>query len=316
MKQPKWIVAVIFLAGACAAGAFIRPSVAVVADEAKASAKTEPWKAEDEIFQEYAGQLRISPDGKWLVWVKSTGDKEKDARVSNLYLSSLTGSEEIQLTRGSDRYSGPRWSPDGERIAFMSSRARPGAKPDTAPMQIWLMNPHGGEPWVLTELARAPRQIEWLDKDTIIYSAEEDPALYEQEMKKKKDDSEVIDDADHEPPVRLFKISVKDKKITRLTTNTDWIGSWSVSKDGKFAAASHDKSLHYEFDQKVPPIAVLHNLNDGTEKQIFTEGRVRPYGFEWMADGSGFYALAPYSTDPKFLTATILKAYFYDLASG
>ncbi|MGB8662238.1 MAG: prolyl oligopeptidase family serine peptidase, partial [Candidatus Acidiferrum sp.] len=316
MKQPKWIVAVIFLAGACAAGAFIRPSVAVVADEAKASAKTEPWKAEDEIFQEYAGQLRISPDGKWLVWVKSTGDKEKDARVSNLYLSSLTGSEEIQLTRGSDRYSGPRWSPDGERIAFMSSRARPGAKPDTAPMQIWLMNPHGGEPWVLTELARAPRQIEWLDKDTIIYSAEEDPALYEQEMKKKKDDSEVIDDADHEPPVRLFKISVKDKKITRLTTNTDWIGSWSVSKDGKFAAASHDKSLHYEFDQKVPPIAVLHNLNDGTEKQIFTEGRVRPYGFEWMADGSGFYALAPYSTDPKFLTATILKAYFYDLVSG
>ncbi|MGB2672840.1 MAG: hypothetical protein WAO11_19185, partial [Candidatus Acidiferrum sp.] len=119
MKQPKWIVAVIFLAGACAAGAFIRPSVAVVADEAKASAKTEPWKAEDEIFQEYAGQLRISPDGKWLVWVKSTGDKEKDARVSNLYLSSLTGSEEIQLTRGSDRYSGPRWSPDGECIAFM-----------------------------------------------------------------------------------------------------------------------------------------------------------------------------------------------------
>ena len=316
MKQPKWIVAGILLAGAYAAGAIVRPSVAAAADEANSSAKTEPWKAEDEIFQEYAGQLRISPDGKWLVWVKSTGDKEKDARVSNLYLSSLTGSEEIQLTRGSDRYSGPRWSPDGERIAFVSSRARPGAKPDTAPMQIWLMNPHGGEPWVLTELARAPRQIEWLDKDTIIYSAEEDPALYEQEMKKKKDDSEVIDDADHEPPVRLFKISVKDKKITRLTTNTDWIGSWSVSKDGKFAAASHDKSLHYEFDQKVPPIAVLHNLNDGTEKQIFTEGRVRPYGFEWTADGSGFYALAPYSTDPKFLTATILKAYFYDLASG
>ncbi|MGC1486031.1 MAG: prolyl oligopeptidase family serine peptidase [Candidatus Acidiferrum sp.] len=316
MTQTKWIIAGILVAGACAAAALLHPMDVARAEEEKPAAKTELWKPEDVIFQEFATQMRISPDGKWLVWVKSTGDKEKDARVSNLYLSSLTGSEEIELTRGSDRYSGPRWSPDGERIAFVSSRARPHSKPDTSPMQIWLINPHGGEPWVLTELARAPRQIEWLDKETIIYSAEEDPALYEQEMKKKKDDSEIVDDAEHEPPVRLFKIGVKDRKITRLTTNTDWIESWSVSKDGKFVAASHAKSLHYEFDQKVPPIAVLHNVSDGTEKQIFTEGRVRPYGFEWTADGSGFYAVAPYSTDPKFLTATILKTYFYDLASG
>ena len=316
MKRSRWIVAGLFLAGAWASAVWTRPMAVVKADDVKPAAKTEPWRAEDEIFQEYAGQLRISPDAKWLVWVKSTADKEKDARVSNLVLSSLTETKEIELTRGTDNNFGPRWSPDSERIAFVSSRARPQPKPDTAPIQIWLINPHGGEPWVLTELSRAPRQIDWLDKDTIIFSAEEEPALYEQELKKKKDDSQIVDDADHAAPVRLYKISVKDKKITRLSTNTDWIESWSVSKDGKYVAASHAKSLHYEFDQKVPPIAVLHNLSDGTEKQIFTEGRVRPDGFEWAADGSGFYAMAPYSTDPKFLTATILKGYFYDLSSG
>jgi dipeptidyl aminopeptidase/acylaminoacyl peptidase len=316
MNRGNWLVAGLFLAGVCVSIALTRSVKVVKADDAKPAAKTEPWKAEDEIFQEYAGQLRISPDAKWLVWVKSTADKEKDARVSNLVLSSLTENKEIELTRGTDNNFGARWSPDGERIAFVSSRPRQPAKPDTAPIQIWLINPHGGEPWVLTELARAPRQIDWLDKDTIIYSAEEDPALYEQELKKKKDDSEIVDDANHAAPVRLYKISVKDKKITRLSTNTDWIEGWSLSKDGKYVAASHAKSLHYEFDQKVPPIAVLHNLSDGTEKQIFTEGRVRPYGFEWTEDGSGFYAVAPYSTDPKFLTATILKDYFYNLASG
>jgi len=316
MKRRGKIGTGIFLVAVCVIVASMRPASFAQADEAKPEAKTEPWKAEDEVFQEYAGQLRISPDAKWLVWVKSTADKEKDARVSNLYLSSLTDNKEIALTRGTDNNFGARWSPDGEMIAFVSSRTRQPAKPDTAPIQIWLINPHGGEPWALTELARAPRQIDWLDKDTIIYSAEEEPALYEQELKKKKDDSEIVDDADHAAPVRLYKISVKDKKITRLSTNTDWIESWSVSKDGKYAAASHAKSLHYEFDQKVPPIAVLHNLSNGTEKQIFTEGRVRPYGFEWTADSSGFYAVAPYSTDPKFLTATILKDYFYDLASG
>ncbi|HTA95016.1 MAG TPA: hypothetical protein VK769_02725, partial [Verrucomicrobiae bacterium] len=121
MNRGNWLVAGLFLAGVCASTALTRSAEVVRADDAKPPTKTEPWKAEDEIFQEYAGQLRISPDAKWLVWVKSTADKEKDARVSNLVLSSLTDNKEIELTRGTDNNFGARWSPDGERIAFVSS---------------------------------------------------------------------------------------------------------------------------------------------------------------------------------------------------
>jgi dipeptidyl aminopeptidase/acylaminoacyl peptidase len=111
------------------------------ADEEKSLAKKEWWKPEDIIYSESAApQARISPDGKWLVWVKSTGDKDKDARVSNLVLSSLTESKEIQLTRGSDNNGQPQWSPDGQLVAFTSNRARNGGKPETAPVQIWLIN--------------------------------------------------------------------------------------------------------------------------------------------------------------------------------
>jgi len=126
----------------------------------------------------------------------------------------------------------------------------------------------------------------------------------------------VVNDAEHEPPVRLYKITVKDKKITRLTANSDWIDNWSISRDGKYVAANHEKSLHYTFDQKIPPVTILHNLSDGTEKAIFTGGRVYPRGFEWLPDSSGFYAWAPFSTHPKFLTATIEQLYFFDLANG
>jgi len=288
------------------------------ADDTKASdtAKKSPWKAEDFVFTESASQFRISPDCKWVVWVKNTADKEKDGRISNLYLSSLTEKKEIQLTRGEDDVSSPRWSPNGETIAFMSSRALPKPKPDSAHNQLWLIGMSGGEPWHATEFERGIQDFEWLDNDTILFSAEEDPSLYERNTKERKDDSDIVDDEAHTSPVRLFKFSIKDKKVTRLTDNTDRIEGFEPSYDCKKAVAVAQRELSYAWDEKTPPATYIVDLATGARTQIFPGRKILPDRIRWARDNSGFYVIARFSNSPRFYTASIPKLYFYDLASG
>jgi dipeptidyl aminopeptidase/acylaminoacyl peptidase len=306
------ILAVVFalsVLGLGAAGASSDPAP----DE---SPKKRPWKPEDVVMVESAGDFRISPNGKWVLWTKSTPDKEKDAIVSNLYLSSLTEKKEVQLTRGSYTVSHPRWSPSGETIAFLSTRLGPKATPTTAKQQIWLENFSGGEPWCITNFDRDVKQIEWLGNDAILFIAEEDPSLYERENKERKDDSRVIDDAAHAAPVRLFKLSVKDEKVTRLTDNTDWIDFFEVSRDGKWAAAVAQRELSFEWDQKTPPATYLVNLSSGERTQLFAGQRIEPEGIAWTRDNSGFYVVSPYSSDARFVVAAVRKVYYYDTGSS
>ena len=58
------------------------------------------------------------------------------------------------------------------------------------------------------------------------------------------------------------------------------------------------------------------DLTTGARTQVFASERIQPIEVAWARDNSGFYVVAPYSDDPRFLVATVHRIYFYDLAAG
>ncbi len=291
------------------------------ASTAASQSQESRWTVDDILMAEQVSGLEISPDSRWAVWVKNVADKEKNGRVSNLILSSLTEKKEIDLTRGTESSSNPKWSPDGQLIAFITTRPDAKAKPDAKPAdepkpQVWLINPFGGEPWALTSFARGVTGFEWADADTIIFAAQEDPSLYENNIKEKKDTSVLVEDEEHAPPVRLFRFSVKAKKLTRLTDNSDRIQAFALSPDGAKAVTIHNRSLRYVYDEKIKPAVFLYDLNTGERRQIFNDPKLNLGQVKWARDGLGFYAESALSNHPQYLSATISVMYYYDLRSG
>ncbi len=289
-------------------------------------AAAEKWTIDDTLLMERVSGVELSKDGRYAVYARSRMDKEKGESVSHLYLKHIADNFEAQLTRGQDSASGAKFSPDSKRIAFLtgrrSSTPQPGSAPAPAPgeqgggMQVWLIDVRGGEPWQLTRMERGVRAFEWLDNDSLLLVAQEDSSLHAQQVRERKDTSQVVDDERHAPPVRLFKFEIKGSKVTRVSENTDRITTVAVSPDGRWAVTNHNRSLLETYNQKIKPVTFLHDLKGGASKQLFVGEKLHARGFRWTADSKGFYFTAPYSTHPYLYNASISLAYRYDIASG
>ena len=80
----------------------------------------EKFELEDIFALQYANDIQISPDGKQIVYRKMGYDIMSDKNVGNLWILNTDGSGHQKLTIKDADETSPRWSPSGDRIAFVS----------------------------------------------------------------------------------------------------------------------------------------------------------------------------------------------------
>ncbi|MGI8653638.1 MAG: prolyl oligopeptidase family serine peptidase [Pyrinomonadaceae bacterium] len=81
-------------------------------------------KPEDYYSFEFLSDPHLSPDGKLVAYVVTVIDQKQNRRVSNIWVTATDNSRAPrQFTFSAQSSSSPRWSPDGQALAFLSSRA-------------------------------------------------------------------------------------------------------------------------------------------------------------------------------------------------
>jgi dipeptidyl aminopeptidase/acylaminoacyl peptidase len=122
-----------------------------------AERRTDRLALQDYLDWEDVQDPQLSPDGKQVVFTRRWIDKMNDKWESSLWIMNADGSRARFLANGAN----PKWSPDGQRIAYTNTPPTSGT-PTTEKAQIFVrwMDAEGAVTQ-LTHLTETPNSIEW-----------------------------------------------------------------------------------------------------------------------------------------------------------
>ena len=107
-----------------------------------------------DVFQlEWVSDPQISPDGGRIVYVRNFNDIMADTSRSNLWIADVTSGDKRPLTTGTTNDFSPRWSPDGSKLLYVSTR--------DGGAELWLRWMDTGDTAKLTSLIHDPSGLSW-----------------------------------------------------------------------------------------------------------------------------------------------------------
>ncbi|MDB2630028.1 DPP IV N-terminal domain-containing protein, partial [Luminiphilus sp.] len=129
-------------------------SLVALFSSAVLSATDLPVFSPEDVFEiEYASDPRVSPDGSQVAYVRVSMDIMTDRARRAIWVVDTDGTNHRPLVSGQGNFSSPRWSPSGDRLAYLSN-----TEGKTQLFVEWL---DAGETAKVTTLPQPPRGIVW-----------------------------------------------------------------------------------------------------------------------------------------------------------
>ena len=265
----------------------------------------------------------VSPNGERVAFLVSEFDSEEDDRHTSLFVAPTDGSAApYRLTRASNA-SAPKWSPDGDRLAFVAARdtdaglaVENGADVDddedeeeaSEPVgdgpkpQVWSFDmARGGDARQITDRDYGVNEFDWAPDGERLVVAASDPTEEDEEyLRQREDDGPIeIDRLQHksdgagwldEVSAYLFVVDVDSREAVRLdgAYDDDQKGDRyglqpSWSPDGDRIAFV----AQHEEDPDDTHVRNVYTIRpDGTGYEQLTDAGLRISAPEWSPDGS------------------------------
>ncbi|MEK6152630.1 S9 family peptidase [Flavobacteriaceae bacterium 3-367] len=236
-----------------------------------------PFAYLDVFDLQYVSDPQIAPDASWIVYRRMGFDIMKDKAVGQLWMIRPDGSQHQKLSSGEAGESAPRWSPTGDRLAFVSATEEGS--------EIYMYWVRTGKIAKITQLPFSPSSLSWSPKgDQLAFSMNVEkkaPVLAKMPKKPKgakwAEAPRITDRVYHEadgrgyikPGFNHIFVVPADGGAARQISSGDYHhrGTLSWSPDGSTIYFSANRSENWEYDFRNSEIYSV-NINTGEIKEL------------------------------------------------